>query len=80
MRSNVTNFLASNAVHQTSPSGRRSYYLVYVAPGGKLAGEEKFLEPGEPLGQVGKLIRARDVEELREEGRPDIPVPPPRKK
>lgn len=52
---------------------------MHLGPGGQLAGEEKVLEPAEPLGQVGKLLCALNVEELREELRPDVPVPPPGK-
>lgn len=43
----------------------------------RLALDEKVLKPGDPLLQVGQLFRARDVEELREERRPDVHVPPP---
>ena len=50
---------------------------VDLAPLCRLARDEKVLKPGDPLIQVGQLFRARDVEELREERRPDVHVPPP---
>ena len=64
-------------VGSTSPSRFRFDDAVDLAPLRRLAFDEKVLEPGDPLLQVGQLFRARDVEELREERRPNVHVPPP---
>ena len=60
-----------------SPSRFRFDDAVDLAPLRRLALDEKVLKPGDPLVQVGQLFRARDVQELREERRPDVHVPPP---
>ena len=64
-------------VGSTSPSRGRFDDSVNLSPLRRLALDEKVLKPGDPLVQVGQLFRARDVQELREERRPDVHVPPP---
>ena len=64
-------------VRASSPSRFRFDDAVDLAPLRRLARDEKVLKPGDPLVQVGQLFRARDVQELREERRPDVHVPPP---
>ena len=64
---------------RTSPSRGRFDDGVDLAPLRRLARDEKVLKPGDPLVQVGQLVRARDVEELCEERSPDVHVPPPEK-
>ena len=55
----------------------RLYLDLHLRPLGHLFGREVVPELAEPRVQVGKAVLVRDVEELGEEGRPELGVPPP---